>query len=125
MFSFSPFLSCYLPWKASSRKEKKMALKKLAGDLLSAFLRVMDNKLHTLDTLNLLQGEILDSRLVNELKIELLTVDELLNDSKIQLEGPNAKRWLERLKQIVYESDRVMHMISAEALRLVKKMLQD
>ncbi|PON86698.1 hypothetical protein TorRG33x02_175300 [Trema orientale] len=119
MFSFSPFLSVIRHGKLRSRKEKNMAPEKLAGALLSAFLKVMDNKLDTLDTLNLLQGEILNPRLVNELKIKLLSVIELLNDSKIQLEGPNPKRWLERLKQVVYESDRVMHRISAEALRLM------
>ncbi|PON31560.1 hypothetical protein PanWU01x14_368950, partial [Parasponia andersonii] len=55
------------------------------------------------------KGKKLIPKLLKQLKIMLLSADELLNDTEEkQLAKPNMRQWLGELKQVLYEADRVM-----------------
>ncbi|GMN71393.1 hypothetical protein TIFTF001_051826, partial [Ficus carica] len=90
----------------------------VGGALLSGFLNVLFNRLASQEVLNLLQRTKGVSKLLEELEIKLRSANKLLNDAEVkQLTDEHVKKWLEDVKEVVYEADHVMDKINTEALR--------
>ncbi|PON33385.1 NB-ARC domain, LRR domain containing protein, partial [Parasponia andersonii] len=101
------------------KKIKTMAAELVGGALLSGFMNILFERLASQEVLDFFQEKQLFAKLLNELKITLLSADVLLNDAEQkQLREPNVKKWLEELKEVLYEADHVMDKINTEALRL-------
>ncbi|PON33383.1 NB-ARC domain, LRR domain containing protein [Parasponia andersonii] len=91
----------------------------LGGALLSSFLNVLFDRMASQEVLNFFQRKKLIRKLLKELETTLLSADVLLNDAEEkQLREPNVKKWLDELKQVLYEADHVTDKINTEALRL-------
>ena len=91
----------------------------LGGALLSSFINVLLDRLASKEVLNFFGGKKLIPKLLKDLEAMLLSVNGLLNDAEEkQLRDPNVKKWLDELKEVLYEAERVMEKINNEALRL-------
>ncbi|PON45273.1 hypothetical protein PanWU01x14_259780 [Parasponia andersonii] len=91
----------------------------LMGDsLLSVLLYVLYKALASEEVVNFFQGEKLDSKQLGGLKLMLVSANVLLNRAKTQLEQPHVKTWIERLRQVLHEVERVMKENNTEAMPL-------
>ena len=91
----------------------------VGGALLSGFLSVLFDRLASKEVLNFFRGKKLIPKLLKDLETTLLSADVLLNDAEEkQLRQANVKKWLEELKEVLYEADRVTDKINTEVLRL-------
>ncbi|PON43430.1 hypothetical protein PanWU01x14_273690 [Parasponia andersonii] len=91
----------------------------VGGALLSGLLNVLFDRMASQEVLDFFRGKKLVPKLLEELKITLLSAGVLLNDAEEkQLREPNVKKWLDELKEVLYEADRVVDKINTEALRL-------
>ncbi|GMN37867.1 hypothetical protein TIFTF001_042707 [Ficus carica] len=90
----------------------------VGGALLSGFLNVLFDRMATQEVLSFLQAKKVLSKLLDELKIRLLSANKLLNHAEVkQLTDENVKKWLDELKEVLYEADYVIDKINTEALR--------
>ncbi|XP_024018601.1 putative disease resistance RPP13-like protein 1 [Morus notabilis] len=86
--------------------------------LLSGFLNVLFDRMATQEVLNFFRGKEVLAKLLDELKIRLLSANKLMNDAELkQLTDENVKKWVDELKQVLYEADHVMDKVNTEALR--------
>ncbi|XP_024021208.1 putative disease resistance RPP13-like protein 1 [Morus notabilis] len=86
--------------------------------LLSGFFNVLLDRMATQEVLNFFRGKKVLAKLLDELKIRLLSANKLMNDAEVkQLTDENVKKWLDDLKQVLYEADHAMDEINTEALR--------
>ncbi|XP_030510881.2 putative disease resistance RPP13-like protein 1 [Cannabis sativa] len=91
----------------------------IGGALLSSFLDVLFNRMASKEVVNFFRGKKLVSKLIKKLKTSLLSAAVLLNDAEEkQLTDSNVKKWLDELKQLLYDADHVMDKIKSEALRV-------
>ena len=91
----------------------------VGGALLSGFLNVLFDRLTSKEVLNFFHGKKLIPKLLKDLETTLLSADVLLNDAEEkQLRQPSVKKWLDELKEVLYEADRVIDKIDTEALCL-------
>ncbi|GMY22696.1 putative disease resistance RPP13-like protein 1 [Fagus crenata] len=91
----------------------------LVGEaVLSAFLRVVFNRVASSDILDYLKRRKLIDRMVQKLKIELMSAAAVLIDAEEkQITNPAVKEWLDELKDAVYVADDLLDEIAYEALR--------
>ena len=90
----------------------------VGGAFLSAFLQVAFDRVASREVLDYLDGRKLIDRLVQKLKIELLSAGAVLNDAENkQITDPAVKKWLDELKDAVYVADDILDEIAYEALR--------
>ncbi|GMY22648.1 putative disease resistance rpp13-like protein 1 [Fagus crenata] len=95
-----------------------MAVVSVGEAVLSAFLRVVFNRVASSDILDYLKRRKLIDRLVQKLKIELMSADAVLIDAEEkQITNPAVKEWLDELKDAVYVADDLLDEIAYEALR--------
>ena len=100
------------------RREETMAVVSVGEAVLSAFLRVVFNRVASSDILDYLKRRKLIDRLVQKLKIELMSADAVLIDAEEkQITNPAVKEWLDELKDAVYVADDLLDEIAYEALR--------
>nr|XP_023926753.1 putative disease resistance RPP13-like protein 1 [Quercus suber] len=90
----------------------------VGGAVLSAFLQVAFDRAASREVLDYLNGRKLIDRLVQKLKIELMSAGAVLNDAEEkQITDPAVKKWLDELKDAVYVADDLLDEIAYEALR--------
>ncbi|GMN24274.1 hypothetical protein TIFTF001_047625, partial [Ficus carica] len=90
----------------------------VGGALLSGFFNVLFDRLASQEVLNLHQRKKGVSKLLKELEIKLRSANKLLNDAEVkQLTDEDVKKWLDDVKEAVYEADHVMDKINTKALR--------
>ncbi|KAK4592226.1 hypothetical protein RGQ29_016656, partial [Quercus rubra] len=90
----------------------------VGGAFLSAFLQVAFDRVASREVLDYLNGRKLIDRLVQKLKIELVSAGAVLNDAEEkQITDPAVKKWLDELKDAVYVADDILDEIAYEALR--------
>ena len=90
----------------------------VGGAFLSAFIQVAFDRVASREVLDYLNGRKLIDRLVQKLKIELLSAGAVLNDAENkQITDPAVKKWLDELKDAVYVADDILDEIAYEALR--------
>ncbi|XP_030494119.2 putative disease resistance RPP13-like protein 1 [Cannabis sativa] len=89
----------------------------VGGALLSAFLNPLVNKLTT-EMKDFFKGKYVILKLLKELKTLLSTADLLLIDAEEKLIKEEAvKKWLDDLKDIIYDADDLVYMIETESWR--------
>ena len=90
----------------------------VGGAFLSAFIQVAFDRVASREVLDYLNGRKLIDRLVQKLKIELLSAGAVLHDAENkQITDPAVKKWLDELKDAVYVADDILDEIAYEALR--------
>ncbi|XP_062078929.1 putative disease resistance RPP13-like protein 1 [Humulus lupulus] len=96
-----------------------MAAALVGGALLSGFLNVLFDRLASREVRDFFGAKKVNRKLLKKLETKLLSAAVLLNDAEEkQLTEPNVKKWLDELKQVLYDADHVMDKINSEALRL-------
>ncbi|GMN65214.1 hypothetical protein TIFTF001_034287 [Ficus carica] len=90
----------------------------VGGALLSGFLDVLFDRLASQEVLNFFQEKKVLAKLLDELKIRLLSANKLLNDAELKkLMDEDVQKWLDELKEVLYAADHVMDKINTEALQ--------
>ena len=90
----------------------------VGGALLSAFLQVLVDRLASKEILDLFRGKEPVEEQLKELKIVFTSANSLLNDAEEkQITDENVKKWLDELKEVVYDADDLVDSIDGEALR--------
>ncbi|KAG6679192.1 hypothetical protein I3842_14G118400 [Carya illinoinensis] len=90
----------------------------VGGALLSAFLQVLFDRMASREFVDFLKGQKPSDELLNNLKDVLLSVGAVLEDAEDkQVTNSNVKRWLDDLKNAVYDADDVLDQIATKALQ--------
>ncbi|KAG6671292.1 hypothetical protein I3843_Q002100 [Carya illinoinensis] len=90
----------------------------VGGALLSAFLQVLFDRMASREFVDFLKGQKPNDELLNKLKDVLLSVGAVLEDAEDkQVKNSNVKRWLDDLKNAVYDADDVLDKIATKALQ--------
>ncbi|TKY63574.1 putative disease resistance RPP13 protein 1 [Spatholobus suberectus] len=92
-----------------------MALAVAGGALLSAFLNVLLDKMASPEFVNLIRGK-KPGKLLQEVEDKLTVVKVVLDDAeKRQITDSNVKKWLDVLKDAVYQVDDLLDEVSTKA----------
>ncbi|PON38772.1 NB-ARC domain containing protein, partial [Trema orientale] len=95
-----------------------MAADMVGGAFLSAFLQVLFDRLGSREFLDLFRGKEAIVNLLNELNTTLNSAGLLLNDAEEKLiKDQRVKKWLDDLKDTVYDADDLVYKINTVALR--------
>ncbi|KAL5547550.1 hypothetical protein UlMin_002781 [Ulmus minor] len=95
-----------------------MAAELVGGALLSGLINVLFERMAPQDViLKFFGGKNID-KLLEELKINLMSADVVLNDAEVkQLTNPNVKKWVDDLTDVIYKADFLLDKIDTEASR--------
>ncbi|XP_027907741.1 putative disease resistance protein At3g14460 [Vigna unguiculata] len=92
-----------------------MALAVVGGALLSAFIDVLFDRLASPELVNLIRGKKPD-KLLQKVEKQLIVIRVVLADAENrQITDPNVKKWLDVLKDLVYEVDDLLDEVSTKA----------
>ncbi|PON74268.1 NB-ARC domain containing protein, partial [Parasponia andersonii] len=95
-----------------------MAAELVGGAFLSAFLQVLFDRLASGEVLDLFRGKEPIVKLLSELHVTLNSAGLLLNDAEQKLiKDQRVKKWLDDLKDAVYDADDLVYKIDTEALQ--------
>ncbi|XVE78893.1 hypothetical protein DITRI_Ditri14bG0014900 [Diplodiscus trichospermus] len=95
-----------------------MASELVGGAFLSAFLQVLFDRLASPDVLDSIGGERLNRKLFQKLEATLLSVNAVLDDAEgKQIVNQNVKKWLNELKDAVYDAEDLLDELATEARR--------
>ncbi|KAG6671294.1 hypothetical protein I3843_Q002200 [Carya illinoinensis] len=90
----------------------------VGGALLSAFLKVLFDRMASREFVDFLRGRKPSNELLTRLKNKLLDVGALLEDAEDkQVTNSSVKRWLDDLKNAVYDAEDVLDEIVTKALQ--------
>ncbi|KAB1228009.1 putative disease resistance RPP13-like protein 1 [Morella rubra] len=90
----------------------------VGGALLSAFLQVVIDRAASREVIDFLRRHKLIGGLVYKLKTALMAVNVLVEDAEEkQATKPNVKKWLDELKDAVYEAEDILDKVATQALR--------
>ncbi|XP_068473514.1 putative disease resistance RPP13-like protein 1 [Phaseolus vulgaris] len=92
-----------------------MALAVVGGALLSAFLDVLFERLASPELVNLIRGKKPD-KLLQKVENQLIVVRVVLADAENrQITDSNVKKWLDVLRDVVYQVDDLLDEVSTKA----------
>nr|XP_048329514.1 putative disease resistance RPP13-like protein 1 [Ziziphus jujuba var. spinosa]XP_048329515.1 putative disease resistance RPP13-like protein 1 [Ziziphus jujuba var. spinosa]XP_048329516.1 putative disease resistance RPP13-like protein 1 [Ziziphus jujuba var. spinosa]XP_048329517.1 putative disease resistance RPP13-like protein 1 [Ziziphus jujuba var. spinosa]XP_048329518.1 putative disease resistance RPP13-like protein 1 [Ziziphus jujuba var. spinosa]XP_048329519.1 putative disease resistan len=95
-----------------------MAAELVGGAFLSAFLQVLSDRMASKDVLNFIRRKKLNNRLLQKLKIKLLSAESVVNDAEEkQIKNQAVRKWLAMLEEVIYDADDLVDEINSEALR--------
>ncbi|KAB1203858.1 putative disease resistance RPP13-like protein 1 [Morella rubra] len=95
-----------------------MAEAMVGGAFLSAFLQVLFDRMASREVVDFVRGRKLAAGLLKKLEIALLSVDAVLEDAEEkQATTRAAKKWLDELKDVVYDAEDILDEIATESLR--------
>ncbi|TKY63577.1 putative disease resistance RPP13 protein 1 [Spatholobus suberectus] len=93
-----------------------MASAMVTGAFLSAFLNVLFDKIASPEFVNLIRGGKKPGKLLQEVEDKLKVVKVVLDDAeKRQITDSNVKKWLDVLKDAVYQVDDLLDEVSTKA----------
>ncbi|KAB1224840.1 putative disease resistance RPP13-like protein 1 [Morella rubra] len=95
-----------------------MAEALVGGSFLSAFLKVLFDRIASREVIDFFRGAKLDGGLLEKLEITLLSVSAVLEDAEEkEVTMAPVKAWLDKMKDAVYDAEQIMDEIATEALR--------
>ncbi|XP_040994517.1 putative disease resistance RPP13-like protein 1 [Juglans microcarpa x Juglans regia] len=90
----------------------------VGGTLLSAFLQVFFDRMVSSEFVDFLRGQKPSDELLSKLKNVLLSVGAVLEDAEDkQVTNSSVKKWLDELKDAVYDAEDVLDKIATKALQ--------
>ncbi|XP_020976333.1 putative disease resistance RPP13-like protein 1 [Arachis ipaensis] len=90
--------------------------------LVSSFIQVVFDKLASPEFVNFIRGKKLHKKLIKRLETNLYAVQAVLNDAEQrQINDPAVKKWLDDVKDAVYDVDDLLDRVSTEAGTAQKK----
>ncbi|KAF2294919.1 hypothetical protein GH714_027028 [Hevea brasiliensis] len=90
----------------------------IGGTFLSAFLQVLFDRIACPEIVDFFTGRKFDDQLLSKLQTTLKSVNGLLDDAEEkQISKPAVRKWVDELKDAVYEADDLLDEIAYEALR--------
>ncbi|KAG6632573.1 putative disease resistance protein At3g14460 [Carya illinoinensis] len=90
----------------------------VAGLLLSPFLQVLFERVASPEFVDFFRSRKLDGGLLKRLEIVLLSANAVLEDAEeMQFTKPIVKKWLDELKDAVYDAEDILDVIHTEVLR--------
>ncbi|KAJ1442543.1 P-loop containing nucleoside triphosphate hydrolase [Sesbania bispinosa] len=99
----------------SAYKERMATI--VAEAFLSASIEVLLDKIISPKLKNFFQNKKLDVSLLEKLKTTLLSLQAVLNDvEEKQITNPTVKKWLDSLRDVVFEADDLLDEINTKAL---------
>ncbi|GMN64130.1 hypothetical protein TIFTF001_033217 [Ficus carica] len=94
-----------------------MAAELVGGAFLSASLQVLFDRLASQELVDFVNGNRPFDRLLKDLKIKLLSANMVLNDAEEkQIRNPSVKKWLDELKDAIFEAEDLTAEIKFQAL---------
>ncbi|PON74402.1 NB-ARC domain containing protein [Parasponia andersonii] len=95
------------------------AFAKVFGEaLLSAFLQVLVDRVASKEILDLFPGDKAVVKLLRNLRTVLSSANSLLNDAEEkQITDENVQKWLDELKEVIYDADDLVDKMDGEVLR--------
>ncbi|PRQ32405.1 hypothetical protein RchiOBHm_Chr5g0046011 [Rosa chinensis] len=95
-----------------------MALAVVGGAFLSSALAVLFDRLASRAVVDFIRGKKTTAALLHKLKMNLLSVNKLLDDAEEkQLRDSGVREWLDDLKDVLYRADDLLDEIKTEVLR--------
>ncbi|XP_072071647.1 putative disease resistance RPP13-like protein 1 [Arachis hypogaea] len=92
--------------------------------LVSSFIQVVFDKLASPEFVNFIRGKKLHKKLIKRLETNLYAVQAVLNDAEQrQINDPAVKKWLDDVKDAVYDVDDLLDRVSTEAGTAQKKVV--
>ncbi|GMN64132.1 hypothetical protein TIFTF001_033222 [Ficus carica] len=94
-----------------------MSAELVGGAFLSASLQVLFDRLASQELVDLINGKRPFDRLLKNLKIKLLSANMVLNDAEEkQIRNPSVKKWLDELKDTIFDAEDLTAEIKFQAL---------
>ncbi|KDP45868.1 hypothetical protein JCGZ_15312 [Jatropha curcas] len=91
----------------------------VGGSFLSAFLQVLFDRMTSPKFVGFFKAKKLNNGLLKKLNATMICVNGFLDDAEEkQISNPAIKKWLDELKDAVYDADDLFDEITCEALRL-------
>ncbi|OMP07150.1 disease resistance protein [Corchorus olitorius] len=95
-----------------------MAAELVGGAFLSAFLQVLFDRMASPEVKIFIKNEGLNPQTFLKLKATLLSVNAVLDDAEgKQISNPNVNKWVNELKDAVYDAEDLLDEVATEALR--------
>lgn len=90
----------------------------VAGAFLSASLQVTFDRLASSDIKDYFHGRKLKDEMLKKLDIVLNSINQVLEDAEErQYRSPNVMKWLDELKEAIYEAELLLDEVATEASR--------
>ncbi|KAK8598117.1 hypothetical protein V6N13_095508 [Hibiscus sabdariffa] len=95
-----------------------MAAELVGGAFLSAFLQVLFDRMASPEVVDFIRGQKLNRPLFQKLEATLLSINAVLDDAEgKQIVNHNVNKWLNELKDAVYDAEDLLDEVSTQALR--------
>ncbi|KAJ7949255.1 Disease resistance protein [Quillaja saponaria] len=103
-----------------------MAAGVVGGAFLSAFLQVLFDRMASREVVSFIRGKKLTEKLLEKLKITLMSVDAVLDDAEDkEIKNLPVKKWLDELKDAVYVADDILDEISIKSGTISPRKVQN
>ncbi|GMN53689.1 hypothetical protein TIFTF001_022823 [Ficus carica] len=90
----------------------------VGGAFLTSFVSVLFDRFASQEVVDLFHGDKIIVDQLKDLEIMLMSADAVLNDAEEkQMEDQSVRKWLDELKEVVYQADELVDKLNNEALR--------
>lgn len=95
-----------------------MATELVVGPLLSASIQVLFERISSWEVVDFFRRKKLNAQHLNKMKMKLSSASVVLNDAEEQqMRNPDVKKWLDELKEVIYNAEDMIDKIKNKALQ--------